>query len=51
MKEVRVVLEDSVHERMMHIKGDLSWRAYLIRELNGVGEDARKGKDNKASIY
>lgn len=51
MKEIRVVLEDKEYRQMKHLKGGLTWKAYLIRELNEVDEDAGKGKDNKASIY
>lgn len=51
MKEIRVVLEDKEYRQMIRVKGDLTWKAYLIRELNEVDEDARKGKDNKANVY
>lgn len=33
MKEIRMTLEDWEHEKLLELKGELSWHDYLCKEL------------------
>jgi hypothetical protein len=34
MKEIRVALEDQEYEKLMKLKGDMTWKEYMCKEMN-----------------
>jgi len=33
MKRILIILEDEIHEKLVKVKGDMTWEEYLCRDL------------------
>jgi len=36
MKQILISLEDAEHDKLMKVKGELTWKQFLMRDLNGI---------------